>query len=126
MGIQEAVGTCLASYVGFGGRADRPEFWWWVLFVVAVWVIIWSCCAWLFGINSAVGAVAGGLFFLAAFLPSLAAAMRRLHDCDRTGWWLWLAAVPIVGWAVLIWLLARPGTEGPNRFGTGTPVFNPF
>ena len=126
MGIQEAVISCLSNYVGFSGRSDRPEFWWWVLFVVAVWVIIWACCGALFGVHSAVGAVAGGLFLLAVFLPCLTVAIRRLHDCDRTGWWLWLAVLPVVGWIWLIRILARAGTQGPNRFGAGTPVFNPF
>src|ERR1051326_7699383 len=119
MGIQEAVASCLSNYVTFEGRADRAEFWWWMLFVVAVWVIIWAVGGAVMGVDSGAGAVAGGLFILAAFLPSLAAAVRRLHDSDRTGWWLLLVALPVVGWLVVIYVLARPGTIGPNQLGNG-------
>jgi uncharacterized membrane protein YhaH (DUF805 family) len=126
MGIQEAVASCLSNYVTFEGRADRAEFWWWMLFVVAVWVIIWAVGGAVMGVDSGAGAVAGGLFILAAFLPSLAAAVRRLHDSDRTGWWLLLVALPVVGWLVVIYVLARPGTMGPNQFGNGAPVLIQF
>ena len=54
---------------------------------------------------------------LALFLPALALAVRRLHDLDRSGWWLLVGFVPIVGTIVLlVWFCTR-GTEGPNRFG---------
>jgi uncharacterized membrane protein YhaH (DUF805 family) len=57
------------------------------------------------------------LFHLAVFLPSLALAVRRLHDLDRTGWWLLLALIPLIGEIILlIWFCTR-GTVGPNRFG---------
>jgi uncharacterized membrane protein YhaH (DUF805 family) len=126
MGIQEAVASCISNYVGFEDRAERSEFWWWVLFVLAVWVIIWSVGGALWGIDSGAGAVAGGMLLLVAFLPSVAAAVRRLHDCDRNGWWLMLMAVPVFGWVAVVWFLTRPGTMGPNRFGNGAPVLIPF
>jgi uncharacterized membrane protein YhaH (DUF805 family) len=57
------------------------------------------------------------LFGLATILPGIAVAARRLHDVDRSGWWLLLNFIPLIGWIVLlVWFCTR-GTEGPNRFG---------
>ena len=61
--------------------------------------------------------VAYPLFGLATLLPGLAVAVRRLHDIDRTGWWILLALIPLVGAIVLIIWYCTKGTDGPNRFG---------
>ena len=122
MGIQEAVATCFAKYVGFEGRATRPEYWWWVLFVVAVAVILQIVGAIVLGADSGAGGVLSGLFYLATFLPGLAVSVRRLHDTDRSGWWLLIAFIPLIGSLVLLYFMVQPGTPGPNRFGVGAPV----
>ena len=58
-----------------------------------------------------------GLFGLATLLPSIAVAVRRLHDLDRSGWWILIGLIPLIGWIILIvWYCSR-GTVGPNRFG---------
>jgi len=119
MGIQEAVSTCLAKYVEFDGRAARPECWWWLLFVIAVWVILYVLGGAVLGADSGAGPVSGGLFCLSAFLPGLAVAARRLHDTDRSGWWLLLLLIPIAGWVGLLYFLAQPSTRGPNQYGDG-------
>jgi uncharacterized membrane protein YhaH (DUF805 family) len=54
---------------------------------------------------------------LALLLPNLAVAARRLHDTDRSGWWLLLSLIPIIGTLVLLYFLVLRGTEGSNRFG---------
>lgn len=117
MDVQEAATTCLSKYVSLEGRADRPEFWWWVLFVTACWTIIWSIGGAVLGADSGAGAVGGGLLIMAAFLPSVAVAVRRLHDQDKTGWWMLLAFVPLIGWAVLLYFMVQPGSNGPNAYG---------
>jgi len=119
MGIQEAVLICLAKYAGVQGRAARPEFWWWVLFVVAGWVILYVIAGVISGTESGAGAVSGALFCLAAFLPGLAVGARRLHDTDRSAWWLLLLLLPIAGWLVLLYFCLEPGTPGPNLYGDG-------
>ena len=54
---------------------------------------------------------------LALFLPGLAVSIRRLHDRDKSGWWVLLAFIPLIGAIILlIWFIMR-GTQGPNRFG---------
>jgi uncharacterized membrane protein YhaH (DUF805 family) len=119
MGVQEAVMTCLANYVGFGGRASRPECWWWVLFVIAGVVILRSLGDFIWGVDSGAGAVSGGLFSLVTLMPGLAVIARRLHDTDNTAWWSLLLLIPVFGWGALCYLLLQPGEPGPNRFGDG-------
>ncbi|MDT7577550.1 MAG: hypothetical protein QOH17_3883, partial [Pseudonocardiales bacterium] len=59
----------------------------------------------------------GGLYSLAVLLPSLAVGVRRLHDTDRSGWWLLIGLIPIIGGIVLLVFFVLEGTRGPNRFG---------
>jgi uncharacterized membrane protein YhaH (DUF805 family) len=119
MGIQEAVATCFMKYVSFEGRAARPEYWWWVLFVVGVAIILLVLGSLVLGADSGAGSVLTGLFYLATFLPGLAVTVRRLHDSDRSGWWLLLAFIPLIGSLVLLYFLVQPGTQGPNQYGDG-------
>ena len=56
---------------------------------------------------------------LALLLPGLAVSVRRLHDIDRSGWWVLIAFIPIIGLIVLIYWYVQPGTAGENRFGPG-------
>jgi uncharacterized membrane protein YhaH (DUF805 family) len=118
MGFQEAVSTCFSKYVAFEGRAARPEYWWWVLFVVVAGVVLQGLGAVFLG--SAAGLL-GGLFYLATFLPGLAVSVRRLHDTDHSGWLLLIALIPLIGSLVVLYFMIQPGTHGPNRFG-GAPA----
>lgn len=65
-----------------------------------------------------------GLLGLALLLPSLAVGVRRLHDTDRSGWWILIVIIPIIGWLVLIFFFVTPGTPGPNRYGQ-PPINHP-
>jgi uncharacterized membrane protein YhaH (DUF805 family) len=111
MGFGEAISAGFSNYVNFSDRASRSEYWYWILFIILA-EIVTSI------IDYAIGAqVVTGIFGLATFLPSLGLAIRRLHDLDRTGWWVLLWFIPIIGWIILlIWFCTR-GTIGPNRFG---------
>ena len=103
-GFVDAIKICLSKYADFNGRASRPEYWWFVLFSFIV-----SILTMFLPFVSLIAA-------LALFLPSLAAAVRRLHDIDKSGWWLLLVLVPLAG-LVIIYFLCQRGTEGQNRFG---------
>jgi uncharacterized membrane protein YhaH (DUF805 family) len=119
MGIHEAISTCFSKYVDFQGRAIRPEYWYWVLFVVVVAIILQILGAIILGAQSGAGGILTGLFYLVTFLPGLGVSVRRLHDTDRSGWWILIAFVPIIGGLVLLYFMVQPGTQGPNRFGNG-------
>lgn len=104
MTFGESISTCFSKYATFDGRASRSEFWWWFLFTVLA--------------SAAAGIVSetlSALFSLAVLLPSLAVGARRLHDTDRSAWFLLLWFLPIIGWIILlIWAVQE--TKEPNRF----------
>ncbi len=105
MTFVESIKVCFSKYAEFKGRASRPEFWWWCLFVF------------LAGIAAGVvSQVLSALFSLATILPSLAVGARRLHDTNRSGWWQLIALIPVIGWIVAIVWWAQEAKE-PNRFG---------
>jgi uncharacterized membrane protein YhaH (DUF805 family) len=114
VGFTEAVRTGFAKYAAFTGRAARPEYWYWALFVFVVSIVLAIIDGLLFdsGIR-----VLQSLFDLAVLLPGIAVAVRRLHDIDRSGWWLLLGFLPVVGAIILLIWFCLPGTPGRNRFG---------
>ena len=121
MNFGEAIASGFSKYVNFSGRAIRSEYWYWVLFVILA-EIVTSIIDYVIGAQITTGLVIGaqitsGLFGLATFLPSLAVAIRRLHDIDRTGWWIFLVLIPLIGAIVLIVWYCTKGTPGPNQFG---------
>ncbi len=111
MGFGDAIKSGFSNYVNFSDRASRSEYWYWVLFVVLA-EIVTSIIDYAIGYQ-----VTTSLFGLAVLLPGIAVAIRRLHDLDRSGWWVFLVCIPLIGAIVLIiWYCSR-GTVGPNRFG---------
>lgn len=121
MGFTDAIKTGFQKYIGFSGRAARSEYWYWVLFVILVQIVAWLIDMTLFGFNTTGVNPIGAFASLALFLPGLAVSIRRLHDIDRVGWWIFLALIPIVGAIVLIYWACLRGTVGANRFG-GDPL----
>jgi uncharacterized membrane protein YhaH (DUF805 family) len=114
MNFTEAIASGFQNYVNFRGRAARSEFWWWTLFSILASIVAGLVDVVLFGVAGI--SLIQNLVGLALFLPGLAVSVRRLHDLDRTGWWM-LIALTVIGIIVLIaWDCIR-GTVGPNRFG---------
>jgi uncharacterized membrane protein YhaH (DUF805 family) len=124
VGFSEAIQSGFNNYANFSGRASRPAYWWWFLFT---WIV--SIVAQIidgltrpggFGYesyaNTWVGVISA-IVGLALLLPSLGVMIRRLHDTDHSGWWWLIGIIPIIGWIILIFFLASPGTPGENRFG---------
>ena len=118
VGFGEAINRGVRNYAICSGRATRAESWWWVLFIVLAGIA--------FGVIDTVtgtmgmfgdSGLLGQLFELAVLVPSLALAARRLHDINRTGWWLLLLFVLVIGWVVLIVWAIKRGDEGPNKYG---------
>jgi len=126
MGFADAIKTNFSKYVTFSGRAQRSEFWWWALFTFIGNVVFTAIDVALFGHTMVYDggfeaytnfSPIAGIFSLVILLPSLAVAVRRLHDTDRSGWWWWLLLIPLVGLIILIVWWATQGTRGPNRYG---------
>ena len=135
MSITKAVGSGFRKYAVFKGRSSRSEYWWWLLLVIIGYGVF----------AVAVGEIGIMLWALAVILPQLAVTIRRLHDIDKSGWWVLLGFTPIlaayipifliwwtavvilfifaapptlsVGIAIISLIMAKRGTEGPNRFG---------
>lgn len=103
--------TALQNYADFNGRARRHEFWMFVLLQI----IVFFLAALIDGLTGfpALTLIAG----LGLLIPSLAVTIRRLHDTDRSGWWLLIGLIPVVGGLVLLVFYILEGTQGSNRFG---------
>ena len=106
------------QYLGFRGRARRREFWWAFLFntIVNVGIVILDDLAF----SGYDGRKYRGwlilIYLLASFLPLLAIQVRRLHDTNKSGWWVLLSLMPVLNIAYLVWLVTD-GDRGDNRFG---------
>lgn len=123
----------LKRYAQFSGRARPKEFWMFFLFILICLIALsfieaalglgtserWAVRE---GWNASAGFRNSGgpltvLFLLAIFIPYLAVAVRRLHDTDRSGWWLLIGLIPFIGSLILLIFFVMGGTRGPNRFG---------
>lgn len=109
----------MRRYVDFSGRSTRSQYWLYtlILLIIAVLGII---------IDGAIGSgpadgpgIVTVLIMLAHFIPSLAVTVRRLHDIDRSGWWVLIGLVPLIG-AITLLVFTCTGSSGPNRFNQGS------
>jgi uncharacterized membrane protein YhaH (DUF805 family) len=114
MQFQDAIRSGFRNYVTFAGRASRSEFWYWTLFAFLVTVVASILDGALFPFMDT--GPLSAITSLLLFLPGLAVSVRRLHDLDRTGWWV-LITFTIIGLIVLLIWDCMKGTDGPNRFG---------
>jgi len=107
----------LRRYAEFGGRSRRKEYWMFYLFGILVGLACIPIDYFIAGENWAGNGPAGIATSLALLIPNLAVSFRRLHDVDKSAWWILLLFLPIIGWIWLIVLNCTEGTQGPNRFG---------
>jgi uncharacterized membrane protein YhaH (DUF805 family) len=111
MNFGEAIKSGFSNYVNFSDRACRSEYWFWYLFFTIVLVVAAI-------VDGLIGAsVTSVIWYLATILPNIAISVRRLHDLDRSGWWIFLGLIPLVGGIILLIWYCTKGTDGPNRFG---------
>ncbi|MGE0233729.1 MAG: DUF805 domain-containing protein [Flavobacteriaceae bacterium] len=115
--MKSAVTTVYTNYFGFTGRAARSEFWYFILFVIVIGVVLNIIDSAIFGMGMGGVGILGGIFSLASLIPEIAVAIRRLHDSGRTGWWLLLVLIPLIGWLVLIYFYVQPSQPGANQYG---------
>ncbi|MGS2591178.1 DUF805 domain-containing protein [Streptomyces sp. NRRL F-5135] len=102
----------LKKYAVFSGRARRKEYWMYVLanFVITIALSVIEGVA---GTNGVIATI----YSIGIIIPSLAVAVRRLHDTGRSGWWLLIGLIPLVGSIILIVFMATDGEQHPNAHG---------
>jgi uncharacterized membrane protein YhaH (DUF805 family) len=106
----------IKNYVGFTGRARRKEYWMFCLFYIIIGIAI-AVVESVMGLSTAFGGPISSLYSLALFLPSLGVAVRRLHDTGRSGWWILINIVPILGWLVFLYFMVQDSQSGANKWG---------
>ena len=107
----------LKKYAVFSGRARRKEYWYFVLFNAII--------SFVLGIIEALAGIApgtdynvlAGLYSLAVLLPSIGVVIRRLHDTGRSGWWLFIGLVPLIGAIILLVYMVSDSEAGTNEYG---------
>ena len=111
--------TVLRKYAVFSGRARRKEYWIFALFnlVFSTVLSIIDFMTGSFSIDVGMGLL-GGLYSLAILIPSLAVGVRRLHDTGRSGWWLLIVLVPIIGVIMLLVFTVQDSESGDNAYGS--------
>jgi len=115
VGFGDAIKLAFANSFVYTGRASRSAYWWYALFAAILYII--ADVIFLRAIGGGGGFAIYTLFALAMLIVSLPLAVRRLHDTDRSGFWLFLSLIPIVGGIVVLVFVLLEGTRGPNRFG---------
>lgn len=117
----DAVKLFFQNYANFQGRASRSMYWWVQLFVF----IVGCACGIIGGIAGSenLGNILSGLFSLAIIVPSLAIAVRRMHDIGKGGGWIFISLVPLIGTIWFIVLCCKDSEPFDNRFGP-VPVAN--
>ena len=109
MTFNESLSICLKKYIVFKGRASRSEYWWFQLIVTPSYFI-----STLF--NNEISYLFLGIT-LFTLIPAISAGVRRLHDTNRSGFFLLISFIPFIGGIVLLFLLIPEGTKGKNKFG---------
>ena len=115
MNFQQAVKSGFQNYGNVKDRASRSEFWWWVLFSVLVGVVAVIIDMTVFGVTDSKGPV-DIVTSLALLAPNIAVNARRMHDIDKSGWWM-LINLTIIGIPVFIYWCCQKSDATTNRFG---------
>lgn len=103
---QQAILTCFKKFADFKGRARRSEFWYFELFCVLMSLAF-----------SFISEDAATIVMLITLIPNIAVSVRRLHDIGRSGWWMLIALVPIVGILLLLFWATQEGEPTTNAYG---------
>ena len=108
MNFIESIQTCYKRFFDFSGRASKSEYWWFQLYNTILYILTFvfqNDLALLFSI-----------LVIANLIPVFAAGVRRVHDSNKSGWWILISFVPIIGLYIIV-LLITDGSKGKNQFG---------
>lgn len=116
----------LKKYTEFKGRARRQEYWYFAIFNIIASIILVVIDVGTGNFNEEVGfGLLSGIYTLGILLPGIAVSIRRLHDTNRSGWWLLISLVPIIGSIVLLVFMIQAGTSGENQYGSDPKLNEP-
>ena len=108
----------LKQYAVFKGRARRKEYWFFILFNLIASLLLTLVDFMTGSLDAELGmGLLSGLYSLAILIPSLAVTVRRLHDTGRTGWWLLIGLIPLIGAIVLLVFMLLDSQSGDNEYG---------
>ena len=108
----------LKKYAEFSGRSQRSEYWFFVLFYILILIGLTIVDTMTGLMNAEYGfGLLSAVFSLAMFIPSIAVGVRRLHDIGRTGWWILIGLVPLIGFIVLLIFYVQDSQPGTNQYG---------
>lgn len=103
----------LANFSDFSGRTSREDFWWATLGCF----ILGLVTGFIFGLLGTLGTILSGLVGLVLFVPELAMSVRRLHDINKSGFWLLISLIPLVGGIILLIWAIKEGDADANTYG---------
>ena len=107
MNFTESIKTCYKKFFDFSGRASKSEFWWFQLYAIIIYALMFVFQGDLVILFS--------IITIANLIPNWAAAVRRLHDTDKPGWFVLISIIPILG-LIIFFLLMGEGSKGNHRF----------
>ncbi len=109
----------LKKYAVFSGRARRKEYWYFFLFNILITIVLLVIDGMTGTLDAAAGiGLLGSIYALAVLIPALAVSVRRLHDTDRSGWWLLIMLVPLIGVIVILVFTVQDSKPGENQYGS--------
>ena len=109
----------LKRYADFSGRSRRKEYWMFILLIVLAAIVV-GVIERVLGLSGSVGGVYGPLsliLILGIFIPALAAQVRRFHDQGKSGWFVLIGLIPLLGGIIVLVFMCLEGTNGPNEYG---------
>lgn len=108
----------LKKYATFSGRAQRSEYWYFLLFyfLISIGLALVDGITGSFSVEAGIGLLSG-IFTISMLIPSIAVVVRRLHDTNRSGWWLLIGLIPLIGGIVLLVFTVQDSQPGQNQFG---------
>jgi uncharacterized membrane protein YhaH (DUF805 family) len=115
VGFGDAIKLAFRSWSVYTGRASRSAYWWYALFAFILYLV--ADVIFLRAIGHGAGLGLYFIFAIGMLIVSLPLSVRRLHDTDRSGYWLFIGLIPFIGAIVLLVFTLLAGTRGPNRFG---------
>ncbi|WEM43550.1 DUF805 domain-containing protein [Photobacterium sp. DA100] len=108
----------LKNYAVFKGRARRQEYWYFFLFNIIISIALSMLDSALGNPGAGEGAgIIGTIYSLAVLVPSIAVGVRRLHDIGRTGWWMLIGLIPLIGLLVLLYFFVQDSQAAANEYG---------